>query len=147
MDPIKPLSLTFLDENCFTKAGDNVEKEEGEHKERSHWRRSEEVEDLGQLLDAMDAEDKERGFTNDKAEDVEGDEENEENGGFDEDAKFNSFAKKVVDDYIAFDTLYGYRLNQRRFLKYLFILSKRQTPSGKRAISLIDPQLYNSTNK
>ena len=86
----------------------------------------------------MDEEDKEHGFTNDEAEDVKEDDENEENGGFDEDAKFNSFGKKVVDDYIAFDTRYGYRLNQRRFLKYLFILSKRQTPSGKRLGQLSD---------
>ena len=52
-----------------------------------------------------------------------------------------------MDDYIAFEMCYGYRLNQCCFLKYLFILSKRQTPSGKRAISLIDPQLYKQMNE
>ena len=115
-----PLNLTFRDENCFNQAGDNVKKEEGELKERSHWRRSEESGGSW----AASGRHGQRGSWARVHERRSWRCRRGRKRGFYEDAEFNTFAKKVMDDYIAFETRYGYRLNQRRFLKYLFIFEQ-----------------------
>ena len=113
--------------------------------------RNERVNDLGDLLVAMEREDEELegpapatdGNPSSEAGNRHNDVDEEDDDGEDED-DFESHAKKVMNDYIHADTRYAYRLNQRRFIKHLYILSQTDDKPGRDARALLHPNLLRS---
>lgn len=122
-------------------------------------RRKKKVQNIDELVEEMDIEDARSELGNNELSNPteEGDPTpQEDNGSNDEDDQeedeeedeyFERHVTEVTEQYIDTGTRYGYRCNQRRYLKYLYILSKRRTEAGRRAHQLLHPDLIQALDR